>query len=332
MPPETAQPPALTLVASLERRLIIGIVALTVALLMLATGIISQAALNGFEREVLPEIGREATAVGQNLAAQISRAVALGVPPDKLVGVEAFFQQTLDSRPSLDRITLQLANGQVHQASRTGPRHRLTDIAIPVQSDAGPIGTLHLGLNAAVSARSAADSRWDIAIVLMVAVLTTVEILVFLTDCYVSAPLRLVERMQDRLARRDWTTREVPLGLNAIGRYLALLGAVGRLMNERRRHVLWLADEVVAEAPATRDAARRIVARLGSGAWASQRTRSSLPRDQPASQLRAHRCFYMYLPSNYRRPSSQSSRSRCMAPGCCRARSRLGCRSRRLQG
>ena len=126
--------------ASLERRLIIGIIALTVALLMLATGIISQAALDGFEREVLPEIGREATAIGQNLAAQISRAVALGVPADKLVGVEAFFQQTLDARPTLDRISLQLTNGQIHQAVRAGPRHRLTDIAIPIQGDAGPIG------------------------------------------------------------------------------------------------------------------------------------------------------------------------------------------------
>jgi predicted MFS family arabinose efflux permease len=283
----------LTPVASLERRLIIGVVALTIALLVLATGIISQAALSGFEREVLPEIGREATAIGQNLAAQIGRAVALGVPPDKLVGVENFFQQTLDSRPALDSIALQLADGTLHQAVRAGQRHKLTDIAIPIQGESGPIGTLHLGLNASLFGRSAADSRWDIAIVLMVSVLTTIEILVFLIDLYVSAPLRLVERMQDRLARRDWTTREIPLGLTAIGRYLALLGAVGRRMNERRQQILWLADEVAAEAPAARQAARAIVANLAAGVgFARDKIAIAIP---PASIATARAPLFLYV-------------------------------------
>ncbi len=250
---------------TMERRLIMGVVALTVVLLILATGIISRAALTGFEKEVFPEIGREAAAIGANLGAQIDRAIALGVPPDKLVGVEAFFQQALAGRPMLDSIRLELADGTVHRADRPGPPHVLTDIAVPIHGPAGVVGTLHLGLNSSLASRAATDSRWDIVIVLMVAVLTTVEILVFLTDYYVSGPLRLVERMQGRFAAGDWTTREPMLGLNAIGRYLALLGGVARRMNERRQQVLWLAQEVVNEAPSTREAAGRIVAVLAEG-------------------------------------------------------------------
>ena len=270
--PESAAAPGITAaIAGLERRLILGVIALALVLLVLATGVISRAALGGFEREVLPEMGREATAIGTSIAAQIERAVTLGVPPDQLVGLESFFEQTLANRPTIDSIRFDTPSG-THGAKRPGQTREVQDIAIPVKTEAGPIGVLHLGVNPSVLERSAADSKWDIAIVLLVAVLATVEALVFLTDRYVSTPLRLVDRLTVRLAAGDWTTRAPMQGLDSSGRFLSRLGSVVRRMNERRQHVLWLATEVVRGAPQLRPAVDRVVAGMAPGAVFSDGT------------------------------------------------------------
>ncbi len=254
-------------VAALERRLIAGVIAVTLVLLVAATGVISQVALGAFRRVVLPEMGREATAVGTALAGQIGRAVALGVPADRLVGLEPFFQQTLASRPALDSIRLDMPGLQAQAARAAGPARAardVQDVAVAVPGPAGPLGTLRLGVNPSRLERSAADSTWDIAIVLLVAVLATVEALMFLTDRFVSTPLRLVDRLASRVAAGDWTVRAQQMGLDAAGRFLSRMNALVRRMNERRRHVDWLAAEVAREAPHARGAAARVVAGLAA--------------------------------------------------------------------
>lgn len=254
---------AMDAVAALERKLILGVIAATLFLLIATTGVISRVALDAFEREVLPEMGREATAIGTSIAAQIERAVELGVPVNQLVGLEQFFEATLAGRPTLDSIRLETPYGE-HRVQRPGTLHEVQDIVVPVQSGPGPIGTLHLGVNPSQFERSATDSKWDIAVVLLVALLATVEVLVFLTDRYVSTPLRLVERMASRVAAGDWTARAQPMGLDAPGRFLSRLNGIVRRMNERRRHVTWLATEVARQAPEMRLAAIQIGADIGT--------------------------------------------------------------------
>ncbi len=293
MPPDPVATNPMAAVAKLERKLILGVIAATLVLLVLATGVISRSALGGFEREVLPEMGREATAVGRSIASQIERAVALGVPPDHLVGLEPFFEQALANRPTLDSIRFETPTG-VHAVRRPGPVRPAQDISIPVSSESGPIGTLHLGVNTSVLERSAADSKWDIAIVLLVALLATVEVLVFLTDRYVSTPLRLVERLAGRVATGDWTSRAQTLGLDASGRFLSRLGAVVKRVNERRAHVLWLAGEVGREAPELRPAAERVVQGIAPGARFADGALRTEPAPRSPALARAPLFLYVF--------------------------------------
>jgi predicted MFS family arabinose efflux permease/HAMP domain-containing protein len=283
-------------VAALERRLILGIIVVTLGLLVLATGVISHAALGGFEREVLPEMGREATAIGSATAAQIERAVAVGIPPDRLVGLEPYFEQILANRPAIDGIRFVTPFGEHHveRPGRPKGERDAGDIAIPVRSDAGLIGTLHLAVNPSILERSVSDSRWDIAIVLLVALLATVEVLVFLTDRYVSAPLRQVERLAGRVAAGDWTMRAQPHGLDAAGRFLSRLGAVVRRLNERRQHVLWLAGEVVREAPSLRHAVARVTDGLDRGMRFSDGALGTEPQSRSAALARAPLFLYLF--------------------------------------
>ena len=278
--PNEAAPGALDAVAALERKLIFGVIVATLFLLIATTGVISRVALDTFEREVLPEMGREATAIGTSIAAQIERAVELGVPVNQLVGLEAFFESALAGRPTLDSIRLETPYGE-HRVQRPGHLHQVQDVVVQVRSASGPIGTLHLGVNPSQLERSANDSKWDIAIVLLVVLLATVEVLVFLTDRYVSTPLRLVERIASRVAAGDWTARAQPMGLDAAGRFLSRLNSVVRRMNERRRHVAWLANEVARQAPEMRLAATGIGAGIETGPKVMRFAENAL-RTEPA--------------------------------------------------
>jgi predicted MFS family arabinose efflux permease/HAMP domain-containing protein len=278
-------------VAALERRLILGVIAATLLLLIATTGVISNAALGGFEREVLPEMTREATAIGATVAAQIERAVTLGVPVDRLVGIEPFFEAALASRPTLDSIRLETPTAE-HRVQRPGDQRQVQDVAVPVMGPAGPIGTLHLGVNPSRLERSAADSKWDILIVLLVALLATVEGLVFLTDRYVSTPLRLVERLASRVAAGDWTARAQPIGLDAAGRFLSAMNGVVRRMNERWRHTGWLASEVARQAPGAGPAAQAVLARLGGARFASGALSTEPP---PRSAVIARTPLFLYV-------------------------------------
>ena len=275
------QPDPMQAVVALERRLILGVIAVTLLMLVATTGVISRVALGAFEREVLPEMGREATAAGALLASQIERAVALGVPPDRLVGLEPFFEAALASHPALDSIRLLTPRGE-QGARRPGRSRKVQDVSVPVLGEAGPIGTLHVGVNPSRLERSARDSKWDIAIVLLVALLATAEALVFLADRSISMPLRLVERLAAHVAAGDWTMRAPPTGIDAAGRFLSRLNAVVRRMNERRRHVGWLAAEVGRQAPHARAAAAQVVAGLGGMRFAEAALRVERAPRSPA--------------------------------------------------
>ena len=278
-------------VAQLERRLILGVIGVTLALLVLTTGIISRAALGAFEREVLPGMGREATAIGAAMATQLEHAMAMGVPPDRLLGLEGFFESTIASHPAIQRIELTIA-GVDHVASRSGRVQRRQDILVPVQGPDGPVGMLRLGINPSRLERTATDSKWDIAIVLLVALLATVEVLVIASEHMIGVPLRLAQTLTGRVAAGDWTVRAQPMGLDAAGRFLSRLNALVRRMNERRRHVGWLAAEVSREVPSARAAVRDALERL-SGIRFAREALETLPL--PRSPAIARGPLFLFL-------------------------------------
>lgn len=293
MPPEadTLDAPA-SVVTGMARRMIVGIISVTLLLLLATAGVISEAALGGFEREVLPAMTREARAIGTSIAAQIERAVTLGVPTDELVGLQPFMQSTLDAYPALDAIRFDRPGGTV-EVRRMAARADTQSIVIPVASDRQKIGSLRVEVNVSRIERSAADSRWDVAIVLMVALLTTVEVLVFLSDRYVSTPLRQVEQAARRLADGNWATRSRSIGVDGAGRFLSALNALTRRMNERWRHLQWLAAEVLRRAPENRAAVQAAMARL-DGVRFAEGPPVLEPRLRSAGAARAPLFLYLF--------------------------------------
>ena len=82
--------------------------------------------------------GRQAMAesVAQTLAAQIARAVRVGIPLEQIPGVQEYFQHTLERTPDIASIALQMPDGrQLYAVGRQQPQAMQTT-AIVVQGQA----------------------------------------------------------------------------------------------------------------------------------------------------------------------------------------------------
>ena len=82
--------------------------------------------------------GRQAMAesVAQTLAAQIARAVRVGIPLEQLPGVQEYFRHTLERTPDIASIALQMPDGrQLHAVGQPQPQAMQTT-AIVVQGQA----------------------------------------------------------------------------------------------------------------------------------------------------------------------------------------------------
>ena len=125
------------------------------------------------------------------------------------------------------------------------------------------IGWLHVGVNRVPLERVASDSRWDIAIVLLVALLATSEFLSFLSERALRMPLRMVEGSVERMAASDWTQVADPAGAGA---FAGLLGALNRITEAVHARWTALAARAGALVGARADAAAVLLDRLRGAA------------------------------------------------------------------
>ncbi|MEJ1978305.1 MAG: hypothetical protein WDN49_21425 [Acetobacteraceae bacterium] len=264
MPPKP--PPT---IETLQRQLINRTIGATLLLLIIAAGVISHAALGAFYREVFPTFNREAQVIGETMDAQVERAIGLGIGVDKLVGVQAYFESYLAGHSTLEYVVLADPAGHTLDAAyRDAPApgspppptpagHARViqpvpqgyDIALPVAVQGQSIGWLHVGVNRSQLDRAAEDSEWDILMVLLVTLLTTVEILSFLIDRSIGTPLRMIHHLTMRVAHGDWTTVATVTTRDEAGRFLAGLNAMVLRVHERWQALTATAGELAARGP-----------------------------------------------------------------------------------
>lgn len=259
--------------APILRRLLRHLSLVAVAVLLGTVVAVSLAALGAFEREVRPAIEREAAVIGEVVASPIERALGLGIPLDALVGVEPYLAGMAASQPAVAYLVLADLAGRPHaaagpglggfrplEASETPHRRALPGIdetALPVGAPGGrPQGWLLVGVSRAAVDAIIEDTRWDIAIVLLVGVMLAMEVLRFALDRSVIGPLSMIERMAQRLAAGDCTRLADAGAADEAGRVARVLNALVRRLGDRWAHLQWLAAEAnAAGAQAASDAA-----------------------------------------------------------------------------
>lgn len=266
--------------AAISRRLGARVMLVTFVLLLIVTGVISHQALRSFEREVVPQINREGAVIGEAALQPIARAISLGIPLERLESMEEFLASYLEGRPAIDYLAVEAVGGRLLYLARraglppvevpmvgregaTAARSRETprghDQTLPLEVEGRVIAWLHVGVNRVPLERVASDSRWDIAIVLLVALLATGEFLNFLSERAVRMPLRVVEGSVGRIAHGDWTRLDEASDAGAFAGLLRALNAITRRVDERWKA---LVERVRALDAARVEAGQRILARL----------------------------------------------------------------------
>lgn len=122
--------------------------AMRCAAVMLIVGMVAAAALLwalNHHNQQLAQQGQQAIArsVAQTLASQTARAIRLGIPLQKLQGVETYLQQTMDSTPQLAYLALTDTKGQPLQAVSRGKALPL--IKLPVVVRGQTVAMIHAG-------------------------------------------------------------------------------------------------------------------------------------------------------------------------------------------
>ena len=127
-------------------RSLVELLSVTLILLVLPLGLLSLFALEGYERYLGPELRQQADTVGRAVVGRVERALRLGIPLDRLVGVEEYLAPIVRESDSLGFIALLDGDGRVlHAAGMTPAQARQVLASGPGNpaDEASLFGTLH---------------------------------------------------------------------------------------------------------------------------------------------------------------------------------------------
>ena len=178
--------------AGSPRRLTWHLVAMAGGLLLMGAIVISAMAWRSYAPVVATELDAQAETLGTGLERQIGRALMVGIPIDRLVGVEAVFAEELRHIPGIRFLAVSDAGGRLlygHGLDRPDLAVALaTDengfriVAFPLTTADGLVGTLQVGVPDDYARQVGVDLLIDILSVLAVSCLLGVELLLFVVN------------------------------------------------------------------------------------------------------------------------------------------------------
>ncbi len=240
---------------------------LIAALLVLVSVIVtSWAALRAFEAQVRPEIGLEARAIGSTVAAPISNALRVGIPFTELVGVDEYLQEVLTAHSGVSFFVITDLNGRPVFHAGGGADAFLSAIAklsaeeltrpdfhttngygtvLALGRDTQHIeGWLHIGMKREPLDVIVQDTLWDIVILLIVGLLLAFEIIRFVIQRSLLAPLSMINAVLSRLSQGDYSRRADTDAPDEVGRLARAANAVIRRMHDRWERFVWLSGNL----------------------------------------------------------------------------------------
>ena len=240
---------------------------LTIVLLLASLIAVSFDALNRFEADLVPEMDKKAVAVGQSLTKDIQRALDYGIPLDKLVGVNEFFNVTKDSHAEIKYLSVTDTAGNVlfsvgdapggmsdyvqstMQPGRSGVVGQLlvTSLAVQPSGGAQPVGALHVGVDQKFVQKKLEDIIFDVAIVLLVALLITFELLLFLMTTNISRPIESVHRLMSKVEVGDFRQTLEHDSRDEVGRFVHTLNGIILEVNAHYRNMEAKVNEALAD-------------------------------------------------------------------------------------
>ena len=255
---------------------------LAVVVLLLGQIVVAWLAVDGFERELEPQLGRKAEVVGRAVADQIAFAVDdLGIPPGELVGIDTFLAKILASNPDIEYIIILdgssrvllaqgLSSGELERVRRglpgpgveTGAMTEVagfTDSAYPITTGGRVAAMLHVGVSREYVRGRLSEIFYEAMTVIVVSLLVTLEFLVFFMNVRISGPLERLETLLSDGTRGMFANRLVLRTRDEIGDLVSAFNRTLRSLCQRYEDFRFDAREIE-DAQIDRNIAQRIQA------------------------------------------------------------------------
>jgi predicted MFS family arabinose efflux permease/HAMP domain-containing protein len=253
---------------SFSRRINIRLFALTLMILAGAAAFASWRALDAFERELVPEVEQKSVTVGQSVNDLIERALQLGVPFGRLVGMENFLRDAKAPHPEIRYIAVSSTEGGIlyQSVSSAGELPNGLDVlarkaadsrenswddvpgyqntAMPILHEGDVVGVLHIGVDRAFVRQTISEILYDILVVLLISLLVTFEVLLIIVALSITTPIRLMDNVADRLRKGDFSLAVQHRSNDEIGRFLQAFNATIRSINNSYDAMLTRVREV----------------------------------------------------------------------------------------
>lgn len=219
--------------------------AFTGFLLLLFMGLlISGLAVSQLREMALQEAQARARLVAEEMAGQIQLAVDVGIPLDRLVGVEDLFAQRMQSFQGILRAALLDTRGRVLHERRLSQADAMAPVVLPISQAGEPVAWLELHWRQPVI--SALMLPWGLPLAALVALTAGLagEALRYALTGLVLRRERLVHASCQRIAAGDLATRPPRLGRRDFDNRLPWLTEQLRHVSEQHVRVERLAQSL----------------------------------------------------------------------------------------
>lgn len=189
------------------------IVGLAVAVLLLGGLVMSFIAFEIFERRLTPEVHAKAETVGRTVSGQLTRVLDYGVPFSDIIGMEEFLASMVDNNEEFSYMVVADADGNIlysfgpdadaavarisflrHPADgtevvATRSLGEFLDTAIPILTNDGIEGRLHVGVPRIFLARTLLEGIDDVLLFLVTAIITLYFMVAVVVRMRVTSPI-----------------------------------------------------------------------------------------------------------------------------------------------
>ncbi|GDY11453.1 hypothetical protein LBMAG53_03300 [Planctomycetota bacterium] len=167
-------------------------------------------AVREFESALVPAVEARSQAVATTIGSTVAHALKLGVPPDRLRGVEDEIRNALEASPSLSWGEV-LVNGSTYRAGASNKEVRVLQVPMSTGSQDAATASIQLGIRLDHLRNTQLATLLDLAAILVVSLLVAYEILNFAIAQGVVRPLtRLRSAFSDAAAGRVHKVEALP--------------------------------------------------------------------------------------------------------------------------
>ncbi len=182
----------------------------TITLIIVATVVSAWLQLGIFKQELRPQEQKKALEISSQIAENIDYLLEIGVPFDRIRGMEQEFQALQSTQPDLQLIALQMSDGQLRYQSgditSSEPLEEQFNLyRYPILYQGEGLADVVIGIDPLAMEESLKEISLDILAVIAVAGLLAGELILFIVSYTITTPMISLQRIIQRATRGDFS-------------------------------------------------------------------------------------------------------------------------------